>query len=74
MQDYDKYKKERGLYFDVKDTGLSFSTSSDSLLNVIKTLDFNEQALITESFTSRFIEVKEVGATASIIEKVFKEG
>lgn len=74
MQDYDKYKKERGLYFDVKDTGLSFSTSSDSLLNAIKTLDFNEQALITESFTSRFIEVKEVGATASIIEKVFKEG
>ena len=73
MQDYDKYKKERGLYFDVEDTQLSYSTSSDALLAAIESLNYEAQEKIVAKFTQRFIEVQEVGATASIINTVFKE-
>ena len=46
MQDYDKYKKERGLYFDVEDTQLSYSTSSDALLAAIESLNYEAQEKI----------------------------
>lgn len=73
MTDYDKYVKERGVYFDLKQAGLSIFEEGNSLLKYIQVYDEKEEEKRTRNFNQTFIEVRSPDATDNII-KLMKEG
>lgn len=68
--DYEKYARERGLYFDLKATDLSVFNQDTELLEYIKVYDEEKEMRITEEFNREFIEVRTPDATEKIIELI----
>ena len=52
--DYDKYKRERGVYFDVRDYFLSASSQKDLIKQLIS-LDYDNAVIKTEVFRAKFV-------------------
>lgn len=73
MTDYEKYVAERGVYFNLKETVLSIFEDDDLLLEYIQNYEEEKEKLNSKNFGQKFIEVREVKASQTII-KLMKEG
>lgn len=73
LTDYEKYKKERGVYFDLKASQLSVFESDSSLLAYIKDYDEEEEKIKSKEFSQKFIEVREANSTQQIVERIKEE-
>lgn len=71
--DYEKYARERGLYFDLKQTGLSVFEKDTELLEYLRVYDEEKEKKITEEFNRKFIEVRRPDATEDIISLIKEE-
>lgn len=71
--DYEKYAKERGLYFNLKESGLSVFEDDTELLEYIQQYDQEKEMKITEEFNREFIEVRTSDATEKIITLIKEE-
>ncbi len=65
--DYEKYAEERGLYFDLKESGLSVFEDDAELLEYLQEYDQEKEMKMTEEFNREFIEVRTPDATEKII-------
>ena len=54
--DFDRYIKERGLYFDIREMLEGNSNNEDELINAIKGLDIKKAIGITSRFRETFVE------------------
>lgn len=71
--DYDKYAKERGLYFDLMNTGLRVFNDDSRLLDYIQQYNEHEEKEISKKISRKFNEVQSSTATEKII-SIIKEG
>lgn len=69
--DFDKYNKERGVYFDLRDTNLIICESDDALLKEVESLDYEKQSQVVCDFIKQFVEVTDGNATESILTEIF---
>lgn len=54
--DYEKYSKQRGMYFDIREKLDCYCENETDLISEIKTLDRYKRIAITRSFRSQFVE------------------
>lgn len=73
QKNIEKYKEERGVYFDLIDFKLSMFKDDKTLLDYIETGSFEQDILCSKAFGEKFIEVREPESTKKIIEMIFKE-
>lgn len=52
--DYDKYKKMRGMYFDIRDY-LSGSDNEDGVIEILSNLDYNQEKNKSEIFKKKYM-------------------
>src|SRR5699024_5373938 len=73
VPDYDKYRKERGLYFDLMKSDLNVFENAQILLDYIQIFDEDKERIISKKFREKYNEVNTPNATNKIISLV-KEG
>ena len=55
--DYDRYEKERGMYFDIrKELNDECLDTEDKLLSAIINLDFEKRKKVTELFRDKYVQ------------------
>lgn len=65
--DLDKYVAERGVYFDIKETGLHVFEDDSQLLDGLKNVNHQNQEVISKTFVDKFIEVRDPNSTEKIV-------
>lgn len=73
MTDYEKYKKERGIYFDLKESELSVFEADSSLLSHLQSYNEKEEKMKSKAFSEKFIEVREANSTQQIVHRIKEE-
>lgn len=73
MTDYDKYRKERGVYFDLRETELSIFEEDFSLLKHIQVYDGNDEKIKSHKFSEKFIEARDIESSQNIINLIKDE-
>ena len=73
VPDYEKYLKERGLYFDLFETELSIFQESTDLLGYIKEFDEAKEQEKTKKFSKKYNEVQTPDSTEKIISLIKEE-
>ncbi len=55
--DYERYSRERGLYFDIREKlGCEHLEDEKKLIEAIKTIEIHERKAVTESFRSQYVQ------------------
>lgn len=73
MPDYEKYVSERGVYFDLRASGLSIFETAAPLLDYIQDYDPQTEEKKSREFGEKFIEVREPNASQTIINLMKEE-